>query len=340
MQVRLLLIIASLFLAACSSQDTSETKQSTEKAYYEAAQRALKTSNWDLAITHLQGLEEYFPFGVYAEQAQLELIYAYYRNFEPEASTASADRFIRLHPQHHNVDYAYYMKGLTSFTESSGMFERFIPTDLTMRDPGSARQSFAHFSQLLARFPKSTYAGDARKRMIYLRNLLARYEIHVANYYIERGAYVGAANRGRYVTENFQQTPAIPDALAVMIQSYHHLNLVDLGDNAVATLKQNYPEHPALNEDGTFNYEYSSRQAETTWLSTLSFGLFDKDDPQGFDSRGLYNPEYAYLKVDPETGKTTRSVKEDRTFEQWMADGLDWLTFDKLNPAKQNQNAK
>lgn len=339
MQVRLLLIIASLFLAACSNQDTEE-KLNTEKAYYEAAQQALKSGNWDLAVTHLQGLEEYFPFGIYAEQAQLELIFAHQKNYEPEASTAAADRFIRLHPQHHNVDYAYYMKGLTSFTESRGMFERFMPTDLTTRDPGAARQSFAHFAQLLARFPNSSYAGDARKRMIYLRNLLARYEIHVANYYIERGAYIGAANRGRYVTENFQQTPAVPDALAVMIQSYHHLNMTDLGNNALAILKKNYPEHPALNSDGTFNFKYKNRQAETGLISTLSFGLFDKDKPQGFDSRNLYNPEYANLRVDPNTGQTIREEKQDRTFEQWMSDGFDWLTFDKLNPAKQNKDVK
>ncbi len=286
-----ILLLSALFLVACSSNDEKGPKYATEKEFYDAAQRQLKSSQWDLAIENLQALEANYPFGTYAEQAQLELIYAYYRNFEPEAASAAADRFIRLHPQHRNVDYAYYMKGLASFTEGNGMFERFLPTDLTQRDPGAARQSFAHFSQLLARFPNSQYAPDARKRMIYLRNLLARYEIHAANYYMKRGAFIAAANRGRYVVENFQQTPAVPDALAVMVQCYHVLGLDDLGQQALATLKLNYPEHPAL-VDGEFNYQHTNRLGDRSWVSYLTFGLFDKKDPPGFDSRAIYNPEY------------------------------------------------
>lgn len=325
MTLRLLLIIASAFLIACSSQETQEeVRLNTEKAYYDAAQRSLKASNWASAIQHLQGLEEYFPFGTYAEQAQLELIYAYHRNYEPEASMAAADRFIRLHPQHHNVDYAYYMKGLTSFTEGTGIFERFLPTDLTMRDPGSARQSFVHFAQLLARFPNSTYAADARKRMIYLRNLLARYEIHVANYYLKRGAYVAAANRGRYVVENFQQTPAVPDALAVMVQSYSQLKLDDLGDNALRTLVANYPEHPAL-DNGEFDYDYSQRQPEGTWLQKATFGLFTKKDPQGFDSRAIYNPEH-FGNGEAEQPATAEPAAEGRSFTDWLRDSFDWIS--------------
>lgn len=325
MTLRLLLIIASAFMIACSSQESQdETYLDTEQAYYDAAQGALKASNWSIAIQHLQGLEEYFPFGTYAEQAQLELIYAYYRNFEPEASMAAADRFIRLHPQHHNVDYAYYMKGLTSFTEGTGVFERFLPTDLTMRDPGSARQSFVHFAQLLARFPNSSHAPDARKRMIYLRNLLARYEIHVANYYLKRGAYVAAANRGRYVVENFQQTPAVPDALAVMVQSYNHLNMDDLGGNALTTLKVNYPEHPAL-DDGEFNYAYGQRQAKGSWLQTATLGLFAKKDPQGFDSRDLYNPEYINDAAQQQPIVTDDPVSEGRSFTDWLRDSFNWI---------------
>lgn len=293
MLARFILIVASvILLAACSSQEETGQNYTTEKDFYEAAQRQLDNRQWQLAITNLQALESNFPFGTYAEQAQLELIYAYYRNYEPEASAAAADRFIRLHPQHRNVDYAYYMKGLASFTEGTGMFERFLPTDLTQRDPGAARQSFAHFSQLLARFPNSQYAPDARKRMIYLRNLLARYEIHVANYYMKRGAFVAAANRGRYVVENFQQSPAVPDALAVMVQSYHTLHLDDLAKNALLTLQTNYPDYPALNADGSFNFQHSSRLGDRSWLSYATLGLFDKKDPPGFDTRELYDPEY------------------------------------------------
>ncbi|NIB40237.1 outer membrane protein assembly factor BamD [Pseudomaricurvus alkylphenolicus] len=321
MYVRLLMIAASLFLlAACSSQEEQGPSYTTEKDFYEAAQRQLKSRQWELAIENLQALEANFPFGTYAEQAQLELIYAYYRNFEHEASSAAADRFIRLHPQHRNVDYAYYMKGLASFTEGSGMFERFLPTDLTQRDPGSARQSFAYFSQLLARYPKSQYAPDARKRMIYLRNLLARYEIHVANYYLKRGAYVAAANRGRYVVENFQQTPAVPDALAVMVQSYDLLEMKELGDNALKTLASNYPNHPAL-ESGEFDYQYRSRLGERSWVSYATFGLFDKKEPPGFDSRELYNPEYLNRDINDPI-ESDQVADKERSWLNWITFGL------------------
>ncbi len=323
MLARLILIIASaILLVACSSQEDQGPKHTTEKDFYEAAQKQLNSRQWELAIDNLQALEANFPFGTYAEQAQLELIFAYYRNFEHEASTAAADRFIRLHPQHRNADYAYYMKGLSSFTEGSGMFERFLPTDLTSRDPGAARQSFAHFSQLLARYPNSQYAADARKRMIYLRNLLARYEIHVANYYLKRGAFVAAANRGRYVVENFQQTPAVPDALAVMVQSYHLIDMDELAEHSLKTLQTNYPQHPALAKNGDFNYQHSSRLGDRSWVSYASFGLFDKKDPPGFDSRLLYNPEFA------DDGQTIEQADEhaepeDEAERSW----LNLLTF-------------
>ncbi len=314
MRARLIVILASLLLvlAACSSQEEIEgPKYTTEKEFYDAAQRQLNGQRWELAIENLQALEANFPFGTYAEQAQLELIYAYYRNYEHEAASAAADRFVRLHPQHRNVDYAYYMKGLSSFTEGSGMFERFLPTDLTSRDPGAARQSFAHFSQLLAQFPNSEYAADARKRMIYLRNLLARYEVHVANYYLKRGAYVAAANRGRYIIESFQQTPAVPDALAVMVQSYHLIGLEDLAEQALATLQLNYPRHPALADNGEFDYQYSSQLDERSLLSYATFGLFDKKDPPGFDSREIYNPEHknASNDVQQESGAPQRTTE-------------------------------
>lgn len=312
--IRLLLTIAALFLlASCSSQDEKGANYSTEKDFYEAAQRQLKSSRWEIAIENLQALETNFPFGTYAEQAQLELIYAYYRSFEHEAAISAADRFIRLHPRHRNVDYAYYMKGLSSFTEGKGMFERFLKTDLSKRDPGTARQSFAYFAQLLSRFPNSEYAPDARKRMIYLRNLLARSEINVANYYLKRGAYIAAANRGRYVVENFQQTPAVPDALAVMVQSYHLLGMQELGASALESLKTNYPEHPALRKDGSFDLKYSSRSGDTSWATKATLGLFDKKDPPGFDSRTLYNPEY----------QQEAAPQPEESESSW----LDWIKF-------------
>ena len=292
----LCLALLATLVASCASTDEEEeglpSGNRTEQAFYEAAQRQLKSSQWELAIKNLRALEDNFPFGNYAEQAQLELIYAYYRDYQNDAAISAADRFIRLHPQHRNVDYAYYMKGLASFTEGSGLFERFLPTDMTRRDPGSARESFAYFSQLMARYPDSRYAPDAQKRMIHLRNLLARYEIHVANYYFKRGAYLAAANRGRYVVENFQQTPAVPDALAVMVEAYHLLEMPQLEANSLAVLRTNYPHHPAFRKDGTFDYDYYEGAKDRGLIHWVTLGLFEKDDPRGFDSRELYNAEY------------------------------------------------
>ncbi len=282
---RIMIAFGLAALAACSSNDEKNEAEASEKQLYDVAQKQLKTSNYSSAITNLQLLESRYPFGAFAEQAQLEIIYAYYRSFETEAAIASAERFIRLHPQHPNVDYAYYLKGLASYSEGKGLFERFLPTDMTRRDPGAARQSFNDFAQLLARFPDSEYVPDARARMVHLRNQLARYEIHVANYYFKRGAYLAAANRGRYVVENFQQSTAIPDALAVMCQAYQLLDLPDLAEDARQVLANNHPTHPALDKDGRFKTDFNPENLQRSWINRLSFGLLDRNEPLTFDYR-------------------------------------------------------
>jgi len=287
----LLVVMLATTLAGCSmfGKEDEVPPDQGERALYDTARKNLDNSNFDLAIKNLQLLEARYPFGPYAEQAQLELIYAHYRNYDHEEAVAAADRFIRLHPQHPNVDYAYYMKGLASFTEAQGLLERFLPTDMTKRDPGPARQSFADFAQLLSRFPNSEYAADARARMVHLRNLLARYEINVANYYFKRRAYVAALNRGRYVVENFQETPAVPDGLAVMAQAYIILDMPELADNAVAALRRNYPQHPSLDEAGNFLAQYVPGEADRSWANMLTFGLVDRATPPVFDNRDLFD---------------------------------------------------
>jgi len=244
------------------------------------------------AVQYLEALESQFPFGPYAEQAQLELIYAHFRSFDHDAAIAAADRFIRLHPEHPNVDYAYYMRGLITFTREASFIGQFLPLDITTRDPGSARESFAHFSELLVRYPNSTYGPDARKRLVYLRNLLARHEINVANYYLKRSAYLAATNRGKFVVENFQGSPAVPDGLAIMVQGYTILGYQELADNAAKVLALNYPDHPALDSDGNFKNRNIATDIKRSWLNKVSFGLFDKPDNLGFDTRELYNAEY------------------------------------------------
>ncbi len=284
-----LLIVLATLLAGCASEP-DKPDELTEKEIYEEAQRLIDSGSFSLAVKNLQLLESRFPFGPYAEQAQLEIIFAHYRSHEPEAAIAAADRFIRLHPQHPNVDYAYYMRGLANYTEGEGLLERFLPTDMTQRDPGAAIQAFDDFRQLLQRFPSSKYADDARARMIHLRNRLARYEINVANYYFKRKAYLAAANRGRYVVENLPQTAAVPDALAVMVQAYLLLDMDDLADRALTVLRSNYPDHPSLGKDGSFNSQVG-REQERSWLNKASLGLLDRYDPPKFDNRPDYRPQ-------------------------------------------------
>ena len=256
-----------------------------EQQMYEQIQGYLQGGSYNDAVRALQLLESRYPFGKYAEQAQLELIYAHYQAYEHEAAVEAADRFIRLHPQNPNVDYAYYMKGLAAYTGNQDVFDRFIPTDLSERDTSQVREAFGEFAQLVARYPASPYAADARARMIYLRNLLARHEITVANYYFRRGAYLAATNRGAYVVENFQNTPAVADGLAVMAQGYILLGYNDLAKDTIAVLALNYPEHYSLDDNGEFQSVYTLDGLQRSWINKVSFGLFDPPEPPQFDNR-------------------------------------------------------
>ena len=292
-----LMLFSSLLVSGCSwlggdDEDKLETEGYTEQDFYSVIQRKLNSKQWEAAISNLEALEAQFPFGDYAEQAQLELIYAHHKSSDQQAAIAAADRFIKLHPQHPNVDYAIYMKGLSAYAESQGLVSNFLPVDATLRDPGSARDSFAAFNELLTRFPDSPYAGDSRQRIIYLRNVLARHEIHVANYYFKRGAYLAAVNRGRYVVENFQQTTAVPDGLAVMAQGYYLLGMNNLADDSARLLAINYPEHPALDSEGNFAFQEDVSDLKKSWLNTLSFGLLRGDfkDSPSYDTRSIYDP--------------------------------------------------
>ena len=184
------ILLSIALIAGCSNDQVEDDLEATELAYYTSAQDSLRAGNYAGAIQKLQLLESRFPFGRYAEQAQLEIIFAYYKSAQPEAARSAADRFIRLHPRHPNVDYAYYLKGMVSYDQDKNFLSNFIPMDPSTRDPGAARESFQDFSQLINRFPNSEYAPDAQEKMKYLRNLLATAEIHVARYYIKRGAYV------------------------------------------------------------------------------------------------------------------------------------------------------
>jgi outer membrane protein assembly factor BamD len=291
--MRFVILLACTILAilcGCATQD-DKLKGMSEREVYEAAQKHMNNHNWQAAIKTLELLEENFPFGTYGEQGQLELLFAHYQGDNFDEVIANADRFIRLHPQHRDVDYAYYIRGLASFQQESGFVGSLLGADNTDRDPGGARESFEHFAQFLQKFPKSPYAPDAQKRMIYLRNVLARFEVHVANYYFKRGAYLAAARRGSYVVENFQQTPAVPDGLAVMAQAYYLLGMKDIAEVSVKVLKTNYPDYPALSADGEFNQKYYLRRHKRGLVSILTLGMFNRAELGGFDTRSLYEPE-------------------------------------------------
>jgi len=279
----LLAAFVATLLSGCFGNDDLEIADSGEQQLYFEAQRHLENENFDLAIRTLQLLESRYPFGRYAEQAQLEIVYAHYGAYDFEASIESADRFIRLHPQHPNVDYAYYMKGLAAYDIEGDFFSKILPSDDTKRDVSHIKESFAEFAQLLARYPNSPYAADARARMVHLRNMIARHEIHVANYYFRRGAYMAALNRGRYVVEHMQQTPSVADGLAIMAQAYLLLGLEDLAEDSVAVLRLNYPDHPMLDESGEFLSLYDENGLQRSMINRMTFGLFDPPEPPQFD---------------------------------------------------------
>lgn len=264
-----LLIIVATALVGCSSDE--DFSRSTEQFLFDEGVSSLNSGNWPRSIAIFQQLEAQFPFGQFSEQSQLELIYAYYRNSEPEAARAAADRFIRLYPDSDSQDYAYYMKGMAYYSEDARILGRYLPTDPSKRDPGKARESFADFAQLLNLFPNSEYAPDARARMVYLKNLLADYEVHVAEFYIQRQAFLSSLNRARFVVENFQGTPAVPRALEIMAEMYLRLGLNDLADQTIEILALNYPDSPQLTAEGDFIV--SNQITDPSFLYSISFGM-------------------------------------------------------------------
>lgn len=240
--IRITLIsVLALWLSSCAWLDSQEDETvdwSASKLYSEAASE-LDSGNYTKAAEYYEKLEARYPFGRYAMQAQLDVAYAYYRGEEPEAALAAADRFIKLYPTNPYVDYAYYLKGIVNYNRSVGFLDRYIPTDPSQRDPGSALNAFQDFGELIRRFPESRYTPDARQRMLYLRNNLAKNEVNVARYYMKRGAYLAAANRANYVIERFQRTSAVEDALEVLIDAYRRLGETDLATDAERVLVLN-----------------------------------------------------------------------------------------------------
>ncbi len=238
--LKLFFLFILFFQFSCASKNLNESKAdvSPEKEIYDIAQERIKNENYSLAIQALENLERRFPFGKYAEQAQAELIYAYYENGLYDAALSAAERFINLHPRHPNTDYAYFMKGLASFSKEKELLSTVpILGELTYkRDLSSAKKSFKDLSEFISRFPESEYADDAKKRMVFLRNLIAKQEIEVAEFYIERKAYIAAVSRADYIISNLPNSPVIEQALKLKVKAYELMEKDDLRAQAEEVL--------------------------------------------------------------------------------------------------------
>ncbi|MGC4029916.1 MAG: outer membrane protein assembly factor BamD [Steroidobacteraceae bacterium] len=240
----LLLPVSLAVLSACAS--TAERRRArlfraTPEGLYAEGKKSLRSGDFAQAIRTYEALVARYPFTGQARQARLDLIYAYYRAGEKESATDAADTFIRENPTHPRIDYAWYLKGLIDFGKVPNVVERWMRVDYSERAPTTARSAFDAFRIVVERFPQSAYAGDARQRMIYLRNRLADYEMQVASYYIERGAWVAAAQRAKQTIEQYDGAPAVKNALRVLVRSYRELGYNELADNAEKVFKENYP---------------------------------------------------------------------------------------------------
>jgi outer membrane protein assembly factor BamD len=235
---------AALGVAGCHRglSKKEEARMSNPEAIYERAHKELDNSNYEPAIRLYEALEARYPFSDSARQARLDLMYAYYKNREAESAVDAADLFIRENPTHPRCDYAYYIKGLVYFEETPNFIERFFRVDLTERPPVDGLKSFSAFQTLLQQYPRSIYAHDAERRMVYLRNRLANYEVEIANYYMRRGAYVAALNRAEYAIEHYDGAPSVRRALEIMVRAYRKMELPDLADRAEAVYHENFPD--------------------------------------------------------------------------------------------------
>src|SRR3954447_6418679 len=233
------LVAASVGCSSLSSQD--ETTGWSAQRLYGEAKDAMASREWQKAIKYLEKLEARCPYGRYAQQAQLEVAYANWKDGERASAIAAADRFIKLYPNHANVDYAYYLKGLINFNDSSGFMTAVTTPDMTDRDPKASREAFESFKEVVTRFPESKYAADSSLRMRYLVNALASHEVHVARYYMKRTAYVAAANRAQYAIQHYPQAPAVEDAMAILVKAYDALGMAELRASADRVLHANFP---------------------------------------------------------------------------------------------------
>ena len=235
---------------AALTADDETIGWSAQKLYGEAKD-AIAGKDYEKAIKYLEKLEARYPYGRYAQQAQLEIAYAHWKDGERASAIAAADRFIKLYPNHPNVDYAYYLKGLINFHDPDAFLSWLTSPDMSDRNPKGTREAFLALKEVVTRFPQSKYAGDSAARMRYLINSLASFEVHVARYYMKRGAYVAAANRAQFAIQSYPQTPALEEAVLILAQAYGALGMTDLRDDADRVMRASFPDSRYLKGGGT-----------------------------------------------------------------------------------------
>lgn len=246
--MRSLAVIAALFLATLFAgcgllpEQKDETIGWSANKLYAEAKDAMNEASYEKAIKYFEKLESRYPYGRFAQQAQIDIAYAYWKDNEPASAVAACDRFIKLHPNHPNVDYVFYLRGLVNFNEDLGLLGQISRQDMTERDPKGAREAFDAFRELVTRFPDSKYTPDAILRMKYLVNALASLEVHVARYYMKRNAYVAAINRAQFALKNYPDAPATEEALFIMVKAYDQMGMNDLRDDIERVMRKNYPD--------------------------------------------------------------------------------------------------
>lgn len=264
----------SFVLVACSATPTQEPDL-PEREYYEKAQDALSDGRPNIAVKHLKDLNSRYPFGELSVRAELDLIYAHLEAGDFLSAHAQAERFIKNHPDHEALDYAYYMRALSTHKGAETFMGRYFNLDPSKRDAVELSQAFDEFADFLARYPGSDYAADAKARMIYLRNTVARHELQVAQYYFKRKAPLSALRRGQEVIEHYPSSDSVEDALAVTVRAYMDLGHYDLAQKNLEILKANYPDSTHLDNEGKFMVERLPRDADPDFLYWVSLGAID-----------------------------------------------------------------
>ena len=240
-RVLTLTLLASTFVAGCAGNDEERTVVNDITEAYETAKEAVDRQNYRRGVQIFEAIQARYPFSDLSRQIQLELIYAYYKAGQKEQAVEAADTFMRENPIHERVDYALYIKGLAYFEDEAGFLERRFKKDVTQRPPKEIAQSYSALRRLVDRYPASEYAPDAEQRMVFLKNRLATYENHVADYYLRRGAYVAALNRAKAALEEYNGANGNAESLRIMAEAYEELGMADLAADARRVLVLNFP---------------------------------------------------------------------------------------------------